>query len=514
MSGNAYSRSGGSSGQGLDTVGTYLQIDLLRMLSWLRAGLKWILLCVLLGALLGAAYAMLATRRYTVTTDILMNPSGLQVVSDDLYSPSEQRESILLSVESKRQTLLSRSVLLRVVEDLDLQNDAEFVPPSSPLSLQYWIGGGGQGPSPTTVALNSLDSRLTARRDEASFVVTMAVWTEDPQKSIRISNAIMDAFRQELVASDKEGARRSVEGLNARLEELRRDVNAAAEAVETFRREHGLQATQGELMSARSMTQVNQQLVEARQRLIAAQSRYDALSSPSAADVAATVSNTISALRVQSAALQSNYAALSLSLGSRHPRLAQMSHQLRALEEQIAAETKRVVASARKDLDQARDVVAALERQAANAGTEVFADNDAEIRLRALTREAAAKTAVYEAFLARANTIGERQQLDTTNIRVISAPVLPRARSWPPSTSQASVFGGMAGMILGIIGVLGAGITREVSRGGDTAPALPPQRDPAPRQPPRDDRDRFAERDMEPIPGNRRGSLLSLANRS
>jgi len=510
MPGNAYSRSGGSSGQGLETVGTYLQIDLLRMLSWLRTGLKWILLCAVLGAVLGAAYATLATKRYTVTTDILMNPSGLQIVSDDLYSANEQRESMLLNVESKRQTLLSRSVLLRVVEELGLQNDAEFVPAPSPFSLQYWTGGEAQGLSPTTVALNSLDNRLTALRDEASFVVTMSVWTQDPQKSIRISNAIMDAFRQELVAADMEGARRSVEGLNARLEELRRDVNVAAEAVETFRREHGLQVTQGELMSARSMTQVNQQLVEARQRLITAQSRYDALSSPNAADVAATMSNTISALRVQSAALQSTYAAQSLSLGARHPRLVQMSHQLRALEEQIAAETRRVVASARKDLDQAKDVVAALERQAASAGTEVFADNDAEIRLRELMREAAAKTAVYEAFLARANTIGERQQLDTTNIRVISAPVLPKSRSWPPSLTQASAFGGMAGMVLGIIAVLGAGIGREITRGGDTASALPPRRDPSPS--PRDER--FPGDETDPVPGERRKSLLSLADRN
>ena len=130
-----------------DTLERYLRIDLASLLSWLRAGAKWIVLCTLAGLLIGAAYGVLAKPRYTVTTDILIDPAGLQIVADDLFrQDGQQRESALLSLESKRQTLLSRSVLLKVVETLNLQRDPEFVPPTSWTSLRsprVLLGGGG-----------------------------------------------------------------------------------------------------------------------------------------------------------------------------------------------------------------------------------------------------------------------------------------------------------------------------------------------------------------------------------
>lgn len=494
-------------------LGAYLQIDLARLLFWLRRGAKWIVLGAVVGLLLGLSYAMLAKPRYTVNTDILMNPTGLQIVSDDLFGSSEQRETQLLNVESKRQTLLSRSVLLRAIAALKLQDDPEFVPPAPAFSIRGLLGGGGGvSQSPSVTALDTLERRLTARRDEASFVVTMTVWTQDAQKSIRISEAIMRAFREELVAADTAGAKRSVEALTARIGELRNDVNAADAAVETFRREHRLQSSQGELVSSRSMTQVNQQLVEARQRLIAAESRHRQLSSPNAADVAAMLSNTIPTLRAQYASLKSEVASLSRIYGARHPRLARQNSALATLQAEIDAETRRVVLAARNELEQAKAVVAALEAEAMSAGSDVFADNDAEIRLRELTREASAKAAIYEAFLARAHQIAERQQLDTTNIRVISAPVLPKSRSWPPSTSQVGGFGAMAGMVLSVMAVLGFGIATDMK----TAPVrlLP--------SPPEDGADRA--RPADPVPSRdpepaapamagaaRSGSLLTLA---
>lgn len=62
----------------------------------------------------------------------------------------------------------------------------------------------------------------------------------------------------------------------------------------------------------------------------------------------------------------------------------------------------------------------------------------------------------------RARLTAEREQLDSTNIRVISEPVVPRTRSWPPSVPQASLFGLVAGLALGVAGVLGYGIVRDI----------------------------------------------------
>lgn len=447
-----------------DGLDDYLQIDLPRLFAWLRAGLRWILLGALVGLLLGAACGLLTKPRYTVTTDILMDPAGLRIVSDDLFRQNElQRDSQLLNVESKRQTLVSRSVLLRVVAALGLRDDPEFVPPPSFLSSLHW-GGSAAGPAqtPDIVALDSLTRRLTARRDEVSFVITMSVWSESAEKAIRISNAILAAFKEELVASDSQGAGRTAEALTSRIDDLRSEVNAAEAAVEVFRRESGLNSSQGELISSRAMSQINDQLVSARQRLIAAQSRYGEMTANNGSDNAAIQSSTMAALRTHYAVLKYQADAEGLTYGPRHPSLAKLQRELGGLQSEIEAEKGRLVEAARNEVEQAKTVVASLESEVSTVSSGVFSDKDAQIRLRELTREAEAKTAVYEAFLVRSREITERQQLDTTNIRVISPPVMPKSRSWPPPTVLLAGFGGIAGLVLGVIATLVFGIVSDL----------------------------------------------------
>jgi succinoglycan biosynthesis transport protein ExoP len=520
----------GMRGDAAHPLERYLQIDVTSILSWLRKGAAWIVLCALLGAALGVAFTIMAKPRYTVTTDILIDPAGLQIVPDDLFRQNDQqRDSVLLNLESKRQTLLSRSVLLKVVQDLNLERDPEFVPPpswTSMLSPRAWLGGsGGTQVSPELIALDNLIWRVSARRDELSLVITMAVWTNNAEKSILISEAILTAFRDGLVTGDSDGARRAADAMTDRLAELKAEVTAAERAVEVFRRENGLQSAQGELVRSRSMSQINQQLVEARQRLIAAQSRYDDLTASDSPDAAAMQSTTISSLRTQYATLRSRLDADQQVYGPRHPRIVQGQIELRTLQAEIEQERARLIRAVQNELDQARSVVAALETDAANVSSEVFTDNDAQVRLRDLTRDAAARTAIYEAFLVRARQITERQTLDTTNIRVISPPMLPRSRSWPPSTTRMAAFGGIGGLVLGVLSVLAAGVWREVNgaapRGPAPRSAPPANPEPVMRKredepaPPAPDLSKPAGTDASATLARRRaGSLLNLRSNS
>jgi succinoglycan biosynthesis transport protein ExoP len=453
-----------------NTLDRYLRIDLPLVFSWLRRGAKWIFLAAVVGALLGVGYTVMVKPRYAVTTEILLDPAGLQVVPDDLYrQDGQQRDSALLSLESKRQQLVSRNVLMKVVESLNLDRDPEFVPPlstTSQFSLRSLLGGSDDAAqSPEIVALDNLMRRVSARRDELSFVIILTTWTDNPQKSILISDAIVKTFREELIATDADGARRTADGLMQRLAELKDDVTASEKAIENFRREHGLQSSQGELVRTRSMSQINQQLVEARERVIETRSRYDDLMSSDSTDAAAMQSSTISSLRTQYATLKSRADADARIYGPRHPKLAQQQIELRGLQAEIDAEKRRIVQATKNNLDQAMAVVAALEQDASTASSDVFTDNDAQVRLRELTREAAARTAIYEAYLVRAKQVTERQQIDTTNMRVISPPIPPRARYWPPSTVHMAGFGAVAGSVLGALAVIGLGIAREMSSG-------------------------------------------------
>ena len=94
----------------------------------------------------------------------------------------------------------------------------------------------------------------------------------------------------------------------------------------------------------------------------------------------------------------------------------------------------------------------------------VFADNESEVALRELLRDAASKTAIYESFLSRARQITERGQIDTTNVQVISTAVPPNKRSWPPSTTILVGAGAVGGFGLGMLLAIAWGILRDMRR--------------------------------------------------
>lgn len=430
-----------------------LRIDPLRVLAWLRTGWIWIVLFTVLGAVAGYGVVLFVKPRYTAYIDLLVDPVNLKLVDNDLFSDSMQRDRQLLDVDSKLRIISSGNVLSRVVGDLKLEADPEFAPASSKM--------------PAEDALVALEKRVSARRDERSFIVNVAVWSQEPEKSVAIASAVVKGFKEELAKAESEGAGRAANTLIARLDDLKKEVSKAESDVEDFKREHGLQSISGELASTLMSQQTNTQLVGARERLIQAQTRVAKLTTADAMNglgADSLQSETLTALRTQYSTLKQRVTAEAAVLGPRHPSIVALNPQIKALEQQIRAETGRMVEAAKIELAQAKTALDALTSQAEQMRTSVFEDKTAQIHLRELEREARAKAAVYEAFMARAGEAAERQQIDTTNVRVVSPAVVPATRSFPPRGYILAAAGSMAGFFLGLAMAAALGLWRDYRR--------------------------------------------------
>ena len=442
------------------------QIDLLDAVQWVRDRWLWIAMFAIAGALIGIAYGMTAKPRYTAYTDMLVPPAGLQLLPNDVYAQSLQADAQILDIESKMKVLESGNVLRRVVSDLNLQSDPEFVPPPGDFSLKALFGlGKPQRPSDDTLtAIRALSQRIRVSRPERSYLITIGVWTDNPEKSVKVADTLAQAFQEEVAQADADGAGRAAAALSERLASLQKAATESEEKVAAFRRAHGLQTSGGELVSTRSMEQISTKLVDARARQADARTRYEELTrdAGSAVDPASTLqSPTMTNLRGQYATLRQRYDALTMTYGPRYPELINTQRQLDGLQQQIVQERARILRAAKVDLDQANAVVEALSAQAATARSAVALDNDAQVQLSDLERDMAAKVAIYNTFLTRSSETNQRQQLDATNIRVISTAIPPLSRSWPPRTMLLAVAGGIGGFGLGMalalaLGYLGA----------------------------------------------------------
>ncbi|MGE7367465.1 GumC family protein [Neorhizobium sp. NPDC001467] len=430
------------------------RIGIGHVLHWLQRGLPIILGMAVLGAVIAFGYASTATPRYTVYTDLIVDPSNFNVTPDDLTAVNPQRDSQLLEVDSKIRVMTSGNVLRQVIRNMKLTEDAEFFKPSLLSSL---FGGGTTDATQETRELavqRMLEERIKATREERSFVVVLSVWTSDPEKSIRLSNAVVEAFQAQLFESSSESAGRIAASINARLDELRASVTKAEEQVEQFKRDNKLQSSAGELTSSRISSALDTQVLDAQQRLIQAETRYNQMRAAVAdrRTASATIfdSAAMTTMRGNFTALEQQIGAMTRTYGSRHPRLVAMQSERATLEQAINEEAERILQQAKQESDQARTTLTALRGRSDAERATVFTNNDAQVRLRDLERDARARAAVYETYLTRTNQISERQEIDTSNVRVISNPVPPKTRSWPPATPLLVAGGGVAGAVIGI----------------------------------------------------------------
>ncbi|QCM06554.1 cell shape-determining protein [Agrobacterium tumefaciens] len=430
------------------------RIGLDDVLTWLRNGIVWIVLAIILCIAAALSYAYVTPPRYTAYTDIVVNPSNLNVVSDGVFSPNQQRDTQILEVESKLRTITSRNVLARVVDELKLDQDQEFITPPPLARLKAIFSSKPEDGDNKVGALRSLGDRVAAERDPRSFVVTLSVWTNDAEKSVLVSKAIVKAFESELFQTTSDSSQRIVDDLRTRLEEMRENVTEAEKRVADFRRENGLQENNGQLVSNLASGELNAQVLAAQQRVIQEESRLKQMEAAIAQNRtqsdAIFDSQTMNTIRAQYSTLQQQIGAMTLTYGARHPRLATAGAERAMLERGIADEAQRILQAAKTNVAEARSSLDALRLKAVAERANVFTDNESQVRLRDLERDANSAAAIYETYLNRSRQIAEQQTIDATNVRVISQPVAPNSRSWPPGKLIFLIAGGAGGLFLGL----------------------------------------------------------------
>ncbi len=143
-------------------------------------------------------------------------------------------------MESKLRIITSDNLLARVVDELKLDQDR------LPARLKAMFSSAPDDGDNRVGALRSLGDRVAAERDPRSFVVTLSVWTNDAEKSVTVSKAIVKAFESELFQTTSDSSQRVVDDLKKRLEEMRENVTIAEKRGADFRRENGLQENNGQ----------------------------------------------------------------------------------------------------------------------------------------------------------------------------------------------------------------------------------------------------------------------------
>ncbi|WP_275788931.1 GumC family protein [Pararhizobium gei] len=441
-------------------------IDIATILSSVWQMRKVILFLTVVGAAGGVLLAMSTPSIYISESKLYVDPREVRLTDSDLSKGNLATEAILALLDSQLEILRSRTVLEKVAVDLNLDRDPEFGTADQSrlaaardiVSPQEGSAAPASGISPRT--LEKLSEALTVGRDPKTFIVTVEVKTHNAQKSALITNRIVSTFLKEEQAAQSGFFQETTAALDDRLAELRKNLDAAENAVETFKAEHDIVGAGGELISDKQLLLLNDQVAAVRNRIAEARAKAGVATNTRLNDVLTgsfpeeLSSMTLQELRKQYSEARAQLGALDTSLGPRHPQRMAASQALEVARAEIGNELRRIEAAAQTELKRAVDTEKDLVQQLAirKANQVNFSGNF--ITLRELERKANATQAIYESFLKRASETGEEGKLTNRNIRVISR-AEPPLQANGPSRKLIAIGGMMAGLMAGIgLGVM------------------------------------------------------------
>ncbi len=399
----------------------------------------------------GAWFLAVATPQYRATATVVLDTREAQVVDIESVMSGLSADSSVINTEVE--VLQSRNLLERVIAKLELERDAEFNPalaePSmmddaadrarGALGLTKAAPAGDPGFRARQTAIDRLLERLSVQNVPLSYVFTLRVRSEDPEKSALIANTLADLYILDQLEAKFEATKRATTWLSERVADLQTDLEAAEERVKDY-------SAQTSLVSEGALEITNRQLKDLRERRTeqaarAAESRLLAGRLEELAAVAAQGGEGADAARAEAATLA----------GDR--RLEAMAADLARLgggarEAAVAARFDAMLAAATARLSQDAQRMEAqavsLETSITELEGRISEQSEDLVKLRQLQREAEANRLLYEYFLGRMKETSVQQGIQQADSRVLSPAVAPLEAASPRQ-----------GLVMGLAGILG-----------------------------------------------------------
>lgn len=468
----------------LPAEGVDLTADLMRLIRIVRERKSIVIGSIIVVTTLVALVTWQLTPRYEATTQILIDPRENQIL--DLQSVFSGLSPDTSTVESQVQVLKSRSLLKRVVEDLQLHEDPEFNPDIAesgtsvasavvsfvnPLNWlpEGWRNAVEGGEAETFLTqeqtqaivedsvIGQLVDSLDVTRIGTSFAIDISFESVSPTKAARIANIIAESYIVDQLETKFDATRRATNWLNDRLRLLREELRSSEEAVEAFKAQHSLIGTQdGNTLNTEQLQEFNRALVEARTSRAEAEVRLQQIEeiyqSGGGVTRASKVINSalINQLREQESDLYQRESNLATRYQARHPQMVQIRNELRQIRSKINQEVERYIQELRNDVAVARAREKSLEGSVAKQQVRNAEQNRLEIQLRELELEADGNRQIYEVFLNRFKATTDQDSIQESDARIISIATVPQGASFP--NKQLFVAGGfMASALLGIM---------------------------------------------------------------
>jgi len=385
--------------------------------------------------LAAAVVSMLMPKTYKATTTLMVNYE-----SNDPLAGKEFEIGMLGPYMSTQIELMESSeVLGPVIDRLKLTENADFASghQGSAETLRDWIE-----------TLLRKDLEIEVGKGGSQLIYVTASMSSAGAAS-NLANAVADVYLEQEYQRTNSPAGERAKRYTEELEDLKRKVTIAQEAVTKFRQRTGsVDAVDKGDVDMDNLRLLENRLIDKQNALREAEAHATAEQSASSQ---VQNSDLVRGLRAQSDTLAAQMATLRETLGPNHPKMLELQSQINATRHALDAAVGQARSSSAADLSIARNEVAQLERDVASQRAKVLVSRQVRDEGAKYELELQSAQSVYKRALDGYDQIMFASTGHHTNVNLVSR-AKPPVQAAKPKPIINLLIGAVLGLGLGIVG--------------------------------------------------------------
>jgi len=406
---------------------------------------NWIIVPTVLVLVASLAAVNMITPRYKSEARILIDGRENVFLRPSGERNEERNPLDAEAVTSQVQLVQSRDLAREIIKKNKLAELPEFDPVLrgfSPIKSLLALVGIGRDPfslTPEERVLEAYYERFTAYAVDKSRVIVVEFQSRDPDLAVRVANSIAEGYLVLQQDARQQQAKSASQWLSSEIEDLRKKVAESESRVEDFRSKSSLfVGTNNTTLSNQQMGEINTQLNNARALKSDLESKARLIKEmlQGGRPIEATEvlnSDSIRRMSEQRVTLRAQLAEQSSTLLDGHPRIKELKAQLADIDRQLREEASKISRSFENDARLASGRVDGLTNSLDQSKKQAASNNDQDVQLRALERDAKSKRDQLESFLAKYRDATARENIEATPTdgRIISRATVSNTPAYP-----------------------------------------------------------------------------------
>ena len=430
-------------------------------LALLRYAIKYrwmIAITLALGLVTGLVVTWMMTPLYRATAQIEVQVPAAKVFQDLEVITESADARVVLTAQEK---LKSRSLAQRVVFELGLANNAQFLFPEPQFAVKNLLARAFGFETVRSLdeytpeqrermAVGRLLNDLSVNLIRNTSLLAINVTNQSPQLASEIANEVAASFINQGVDQTSETSDLARQFIQEQVAQVKEKLQDSERALLDYAKAEGITVTGGEVsLIAANLEQINTALSKAIQERLDHERLVKQIDAGRGASLPQVLDSPgIQNLKQQRAELSAQYKQKRALLKPDFPEMRQLQSQINELDRQIDQAVEVVTTSIRQKRDETFDKEADLKAKLKELEQEQAAYQDKNIQYTILKREVDSNRSQYETLIGKLNEVGVGSELKRENTAIVDAAIAPGGPFSPDRNINLAIAFGLSGLLV------------------------------------------------------------------